>query len=152
LRAEPKLNDESHLAFREGLDESGSILYLVSAASRKLERIQVSRDHLQVEDIAPRLRSEIARFGTPAGAWDCPALPSSLPTRRYVWREDDLAWMDSYLLYGERVAATLYVADAQTIKQSLAKARCTPTPIERAARFPAFASDPRALELPRSEP
>jgi hypothetical protein len=143
---EAKLDSETHFAFREATRAGGSLLYLVSKATMKLERIQ-AQDMLRVEDIEPRIQAQISRFGAPAGAWDCPALPSSLPTRRYLWLSREMAWVDNYLVVGDRVAATLYVAEHATIQSSLRDARCTPTPADRAALFPALPSDPRAVKL-----
>jgi hypothetical protein len=141
-----RADEGSYLVYDEGLSQASRVLYSFGSARLALEKVQIASELANVQQIAPRIAAHAQRLGTPSGVWDCPADVKRLPTRRFSWTRGHVGAMDVYLLLGARVSATLYVAPSGVIRDSLANARCTPTPPERLKAFPIPAPDALATK------
>ncbi len=133
----PKADEPNYLLFEEKLSGSERILYAIANGDLTLSKVQITGKLSRLEDVPDRIALMQSRYGIPTGIWDCPALPGQLPTRRFVFQRSALGVMDSFLMIGDQIAVTLYVAPIDILKQSLAIARCAPTPQAAMTRFPA---------------
>jgi hypothetical protein len=129
-------DEPTRLLLQEELPNGRMALYFTDKNDLRLQRVQLATRLRGVEEIQDRVDAEGARFGVPTGIWDCPLLQGSLPTRRFTWLQDGVAVMDNYLIVGESVSATLVVAAAAVIKDSLMQANCRPVPPDRMSKFP----------------
>lgn len=123
--------------FDERLSKDERVVYGIDNKSLELTKVQIAGRLSSVEEVAPRIALMQSRYGSPKGVWDCTAAPGQLPTRRFLYQRSALGVMDSFLLIGDTIAVTLYVAPLSILKESLTIARCKPTPPEAFARFPA---------------
>ncbi len=121
--------------YEERLANGGQIMFGFSEQSGRLVQTQIMSLLPTLDGIAPHLQAMNERYGTPTGVWDCPDT-QGLPTRRFTWRQSQTAIADVFLVYGERVSLTLYIATPDTIEASLRMARCSPVPRERLDQFP----------------
>jgi hypothetical protein len=121
--------------FEERLGNGGQVMYGFDPASQRLVQVQVLSLLPTVDAISPHLAAMNERYGTPTGIWDCPTT-GGVPTRRFTWRRSETTVSDVFLVYGERVSITLYIATSDQIGRSLQMASCTPVTRESLAEFP----------------
>lgn len=123
------------LMFEENLPNGGQVMYGFDRPSQRLVQVQILSLLPTPDAIAPHLAAMHERYGTPTGIWDCPDT-GGVPTRRFTWRGATTTVSDVFLVYGERVSLTLYIALSEQIGRSLAMAGCQPVPRDRIDRFP----------------
>lgn len=112
-----------------------------------LERVQVLSLLPSIEAIGPHLAAMNAQYGAPTGVWDCPQT-GGVPTRRFTWRHGETSVSDIFLIAGDRVSVTLYIAPNDVIERSLRMAACRP--VRDPAEIPAFpVAMPEQLNAPR---
>jgi hypothetical protein len=121
----------------EALSATERALYGIDMGNLQLAKVQIASRLSSVEEVAPRIALMQSRYGSPTGIYDCPAVPGQLPTRRFLFQRSALGVIDSYLMLGDQIAVTLYVAPMPMLQQSLTVARCAPAAKEALARFPA---------------
>lgn len=121
--------------YEERLANGGQVMYGFDPQSQRLVQVQVLSLLPTVDAIAPHLAAMNERYGPPTGVWDCPTT-GGVPTRRFTWRRSYTTVSDVFLIYGERVSLTLYIATSEQIGQSLQMARCVPVARERIGEFP----------------
>lgn len=122
--------------YEERLPTGGQIMFGFSEQTGRLVQVQVMSLLPTTGAIPLHLQAMNERYGTPSGIWDCPDT-QGLPTRRFTWRQSQTAIADVFLIYGDRVSLTLYIATPETIENSLRLARCAPTSPEHVEQFPA---------------
>lgn len=144
-----KGDDEFFFTYDEGIASGRRVIYAVSKTDLRLTKVQVLSELASVQGIAPRIDRHQARFGPPSGVWDCPQLSDQLPTRRLSWTRGQVGVVDIYLLVGERVSTTLYVAPTSVVHESLARARCVRTKPEHFKTFPVPAPTVSDQQSPR---
>jgi hypothetical protein len=94
-----------------------------------------------VEAFTAHFTAMLDTYGQPTGAWDCPDT-GGVPTRRFTWRRARTTLADIFLLYGERISVTLYIAPTEVIGASLARSNCQPVQsYEQLLTFPATTLD-----------
>jgi hypothetical protein len=139
-RPRAKLNTQAqepvYVVYDEAISPTVGVLYMFRSGTLKLEKVQVATRLSGVEAIAPRVAAHAQRYGDASGIWDCPGDGGHVPTRRFSWTRGSAGAMDVYLLVGEQVSATLFVAPTGVIREAVMSARCVPTPPERLSRFP----------------
>lgn len=139
--ARPRLRraTSAHEAGKDWLEEDlpngAQILYALSLGSRRLLQVQILSVIPSHGAITPHLTAMNDQYGTPTGVWDC-AASDGLVTRRFTWRKNMASVMDVFLIYGERISLTLYIAPTETIQQSLALGNCRPVSRENLDAFP----------------
>lgn len=121
--------------FEERLGNGGQVMYGFEPGAGRLVQVQVLSLLPTVDAIAPHLAAMHERYGTPTGIWDCPTT-GGVPTRRFTWRRSETTVSDVFLIYGDRVSITLYIATSDQIGRSLQMASCTPVTREGLAEFP----------------
>lgn len=131
----PPQGDRELAMHVEHLENGGRVVYGFSRGAQRLVQVQVLSLLPTHDAIAPHLVAMNERYGRPTGIWDCP-MTGDVPTRRFTWRGSTTTVSDVFLLYGERVSVTLYIATSEQIGRSLAMAGCTPVPAERVHTFP----------------
>lgn len=139
-RAQPSsaISEPGMFAYEETLAPSEQAIFFFDDATRKLARLQAAARLAGVESIEPRLRALERALGPASGVWNCPST-SGLPTRRFSWFRGDWGLMDAYLIAGEQVAATRYVAPRAALQASLATQRCAAVPPGALRHFPVAA-------------
>lgn len=138
-RRHPPADAQDLEVYVETLDPQQA-LYFVESRSELLVRVQLASTLRTAEALLAQLESLRRQLGTPDGIWDCPAASQPmLATRRFVWWHESPAAMAVVHLAGDRALMTLYVASAETLKESLALAQCAATRPEDFARFPGSA-------------
>jgi hypothetical protein len=123
------------LMYEERLANGGQVMYGFDRPSQRLVQVQVLSLLPSTDAVAPHLAAMNERYGTPTGIWDCPTT-GGVPTRRFTWRRSYTTVSDVFLIYGERVSLTLYIATSEQIGHSLAMASCVPVTQDRIAEFP----------------
>jgi hypothetical protein len=137
-RVQPKLGtaDPSQEFYQERLPNGAEVVYGVAKDSRRLVQIQVQSVLPSAEAVSAHVTAMTETYGRPTGLWDCPNT-GGVPTRRFTWRRAHTSIADVFLVYGNRVSVTLYIAPTDVIAGSLRLGACRPvrTPEELAA-FP----------------
>lgn len=123
------------LMFEERLPNGGQAMYGFDRPSQRLVQVQVLSLLPTTNAISPHLAAMRDQYGTPTGVWDCP-ITGGVPTRRFTWRGSQTTVSDVFLIYGEQVSQTLYIATTDQIGRSLRMASCVPVTGERIAEFP----------------
>jgi hypothetical protein len=113
------------VVFEERFPNGARAVYVYARPGDALERVQVLSLLPTVNAIAPHLAAMNAQYGTPTGIWDCPQT-GGVPTRRFTWRHGETTVSDIFLVVGERVSVTLYIAPSDVIGRSLRMAACRP--------------------------
>lgn len=121
--------------FIERLANGGQVVYGFVPGEMLLEQIQVLSLLPSTSAIAPHLAAMNEQYGRPTGIWDCPTT-GGVPTRRFTWRGSHVTVSDVFLLYGDRVSLTLYIATTDRIARSLRMSGCTPVSPDRIDEFP----------------
>lgn len=134
--------------FEERLHNGGQVMYGFDLSAQRLVQVQLLSLLPTVDAISPHLAAMHERYGTPTGIWDCPTT-GGVPTRRFTWRRSETTVSDVFLIYGDRVSITLYVATSDEMGRSLQMASCTPVTRARLAEFP-IASAEQMEEAARS--
>lgn len=117
---------EPHLeSWEERFPNGARAVYVFERESGLLQRVQVLSLLPDVRAIAPHLTAMNEQYGTPTGIWDCPDA-DGVPTRRFTWRHGNTTVADIFLIYGNRVSQTLYIAPTPVIGLSLRRANCRP--------------------------
>jgi len=132
-----RADEPAYLMLEEALPSNERVLYGIDSTSLTLAKVQIAGKLEAVDAVEGRVATMQGRYGPPTGVFDCPMVPGQLPTRRFTYQRSALGVMDSYLLIGDQVAVTLYVAPLRVLRASLTMAQCAPTPADRLARFPA---------------
>lgn len=132
-----RADEPEYLMLEEALPSQERVLYGIDSKALTLSKVQIAGKLDGVEEVQGRVATMQGRYGTPTGVWDCPMVPGQLPTRRFTYQRSTLGVMDSYLLLGQQLAVTLYIAPTRVLRASLTMAQCSPTPADRLARFPA---------------
>lgn len=125
--------------FHESLGKDRSALYFFDAETGgigRLHRVQVAGNVKSPEAVVERVRARETQLGPPSGVWDCRMGAGQLPSRRYTYKRGAAWALEVYVLVGAQTAITYYVASSAEIRASLKEAGCSPTPPERAGRFP----------------
>jgi hypothetical protein len=143
-------DEPTRLLLEERLGDGRQVLYFIDESNLRLQRVQVAARLRGVEDIQGRVDAEDARYGASAGIWDCPLMKGSLPTRRFTWHSDGVGLMDSYLIVGDAVSATLVIAAPVAITESLTLAKCQPVTPDRVNQFP-IVPKPGGAAAPNAE-
>lgn len=143
-------DEPTRLLLQEALPDGDKVLYFIDETDLRLQRVQVATKLRGVEDIQGRVDAEDARYGATTGVWDCPLMQGSLPTRRFTWLSDGVGIMDNYLIVGDSVSATLVIAPAAAITESLVRASCRPVVPDRVSKFPTVPT--RAAEPGPTQP
>jgi hypothetical protein len=128
------------LMYEERLPNGGQVMYGFDRPSQRLVQVQLLSLLPTPEAVAPHLAAMTERYGTPDGIWDCPTT-GGVPTRRFTWRGSQVTVSDVFLIYGERVSVTLYIATTEQIGRSLRMASCRPVPAERIGEFPVASAE-----------
>lgn len=123
------------LFYEERLPNGGQVMYGFDRPTQRLIQVQVLSLLPTTDAVAPHLAAMNERYGTPTGIWDCPTT-GGVPTRRFTWRRSYTTVSDVFLIYGERVSLTLYIATSEQIGHSLQMASCVPVTQDRIAEFP----------------
>ncbi len=123
------------LIYEELLGNGGRAIYGFTRRGEILVQVQILSLLPTVDAIAPHLAAMNEQYGRPTGIWDCPTT-GGVPTRRFTWRGSHVTVSDVFLLYGERVSLTLYIATTEQIGLSLQMASCTPVTADRLDAFP----------------
>lgn len=113
------------VVFEERFPNGARAMYVFDESDDALERVQVLSLLPSPSAVAPHLAAMNAQYGTPTGIWDCPQT-GGVPTRRFTWRHGETTVSDIFLIAGERVSVTLYIAPSDVIGRSLAMAACRP--------------------------
>lgn len=121
--------------YEEDLPNGGQAVYGFDRESQRLAQVQILSLLPGVEAIGPHLQAMNETYGTPTGIWDCP-ITGGVPTRRFTWRRAHTTISDVFLLYGDRVSLTLYIATTEQIGRSLAMGACRPVSADHIAEFP----------------
>lgn len=136
LRPRTDAADDANMRWMEERLENGAqIVYGFDPRSIRLLQIQIMSLLPSPEAVGPHLTSMIEHYGAPTGVWNCPNT-GGVPTRRFTWRRSLTTLADVFLVYGERVSVTLYIAPSETIGVSLRMAACTPVSREELTEFP----------------
>lgn len=125
--------------FHESLSKDHSALYFFDAETGgigRLRRVQIAGHVKNLEAVVARVQARETQLGPPSGVWDCPPVPGQLASRRYTYKRGAASAMEIYVLVGQQTGITYYVGSTNELRASLEQAACTPTPPERAARFP----------------
>lgn len=118
------------------------VLYLFDGQTHRLARVQLAGAFSEAELLLAHLEQRKARFGVPAGVWDCPAgAEHPLATRRFVWNRGAASAMEIVHLRENQALATFYVASLATNADSLKRGVCTRTRPEDFAHFPGAEPD-----------
>ena len=113
------------IVFEERFPNGARAVYVFAEPDDALERVQVLSLLPSLSAVAPHLAAMNAQYGSPSGIWDCPQT-GGVPTRRFTWRHGETTVSDIFLVAGERVSVTLYIAPSDVIGRSLAMAACRP--------------------------
>jgi len=123
---QPKEEERPGTWFEERLGNGAQAIYAIGEESGRLGQVQVL-SMVPPEGIPPHLTALVERYGSPTGAWHCPAASAAgVPTRRFTWRMEAIAVQDIILVHPGGVSITLYIAPAEVIGQSLQLSRCRP--------------------------
>jgi hypothetical protein len=144
VRRHQAADDGALWMFQEVLRSSERALYAVHSQTLKLEKVQIATRLESDVAVEPRLRALEARLGPATGVFNCPEGPGRLPTRRFAWFRSAVGLVDNYLLIGDQILVTLYVASVDALRESLRAARCAPVAPEDLTRFPAIPARPEA--------
>jgi hypothetical protein len=137
------------IALEENLANGARVVYAFRQANDRLERIQVLSLLPGMSAIGPHLEAMNVTYGAPTGMWNCPDT-GGVPTRRFTWRRTYSTLADIFLVYGDRVSLTLYVAPNNVIQHSLQRASCRPVRSrEEAAEFPVASPEQMLGSSPR---
>ena len=138
---------EPHLeSWEERFENGARAVYVFERESELLQRVQVLSLLPDVRAIAPHLTAMNEQYGTPTGVWDCPDT-QGVPTRRFTWRHGNTTIADIFLIVGNRVSQTLYIAPTPVIHLSLRRAACRPlTDRDQLGNFPV--ASPEQLNQP----
>lgn len=117
--------EENTIVFEERFPNGARAIYVFERETDRLQRIQVLSLLPSVDAMAPHLVAMNEQYGTPTGIWDCPQT-GNVPTRRFTWRHGETTISDIFLIYGNRVSVTLYIAPSGIIERSLRMAACRP--------------------------
>ena len=125
--------------FQEALGKDASVLYFFEGETGgigRLRQLQIASNVKNVEAVVARVQAREAQLGPPGGVWDCTSAPGQLPSRRYTYKRGLASATEVYVMVKEQTAITYFVGSTADLRASHKLARCTPTPPERAARFP----------------
>lgn len=126
MRPDERANGEPGISIEsENLANGARVIYAFESATRRLQRVQILSQLPSMDAIAPHLTAMNDRYGAPSGAWHCPDT-GGVPTRRFTWRRAYTTLSDVFLVYGNGVALTLYVAPNDVIERSLRLGHCRP--------------------------
>ncbi len=140
----PNPEEETTIVFEERFTNGARAVYVFDREDDRLERIQVLSLLPNVEALGPHLVAMNEQYGHPTGMWDCPRT-GNVPTRRFTWRHGETGIADIFLVYGNRVSVTLYIAPTAIIERSLRMAACQPVQSrEQLENFPI--ASPEALQ------
>lgn len=139
-RMTPELSNDNPEArgttiFDENLPNGARVVYVFTRSPDRLERVQILSMLPSVEAVAAHLAAMNTQYGAPTGIWDCPQT-GGVPTRRFTWRHGETTVSDVFLVVGERVSVTLYIAPSAVIERSLRMGSCVP--VNDPARIGAF--------------
>jgi hypothetical protein len=133
LKLEP--GEPGIVFYDETLENGAQVVYGFAEGNDLLSQVQIM-SILPPEAVAPHLQTMIGEYGTFTGIWDCPRT-GDVPTRRFTWRRGETTIADIFLVYGNRVSVTFYIAPSDRIAHSLARAGCRPLQsIEELENFP----------------
>lgn len=153
-RMTPQIDNSSpelanRVVFEERFPNGARAVYVFERETNRLERIQVLSLLPNVEALAPHLAAMNEQYGSPTGVWDCPQT-GNVPTRRFTWRHGETTIADIFLIYGDRVSVTLYIAPSDVMAQSLRRSACRPVESrEDLERFPVATPEQLAPEVVR---
>ncbi len=119
----------------ERLENGGQVMYGFERGGQRLVQVQILSMLPSADAIAPHLAAMNDTYGRPTGIWDCPTT-GGVPTRRFTWRRAHTTVSDVFLVYGDRISLTFYIATSDQIGLSLRMASCTPVPVDGIAEFP----------------
>ncbi len=143
-RMQPKLGaseDPSKTFYEEELPNGSQVVYGFDDETDTLAQIQVLSILPSAEAFQAHFTAMIEAYGRPGGAWDCPDT-GGVPTRRFTWRRARTTLADIFLVYGDRISVTLYIAPTEVIGASLVRARCQPVQsYEQLLEFPTTSLD-----------
>jgi hypothetical protein len=137
-RMQPKLGDTdpTKTFYEELLANGAQVVYGFDRETDTLAQIQVLSILPSGEAFNAHFTAMIESYGRPTGAWDCPDT-GGVPTRRFTWRRARTTLADIFLIYGDRISVTLFIAPTEVIGQSLARSRCVPvSSYEQLLEFP----------------
>ncbi len=134
---QPKADEPRFFMIDEALSANERALYGIDKNNLTLAKVQIAGRLASLEDVPPRIALMQSRYGTPTGVWDCPTAPGQQPTRHFMYQRSALGVMDSFLMVGDQIAVTLYVAPLAILERSLDLAHCTPVARDAFTRFPA---------------
>lgn len=122
--------------YDETLANGAQVVYGFAEDSDLLAQVQIMSLLPSAEAIGPHLQAMLDEYGTFTGIWDCPRT-GDVPTRRFTWRRGETTVSDVFLVYGNRVSVTFYIAPSDRIAQSLRRASCRPLQsLEELDNFP----------------
>jgi hypothetical protein len=141
---QPKLGateDRTKTFYEEELANGSQVVYGFDVETDTLSQIQVLSILPSVEAFRAHFTAMIEEYGSPTGAWDCPDT-GGVPTRRFTWRRAQTTLADIFLIYGDRISVTLYIAPTEVIGASLVRSRCQPVQsTEQLLNFPTTTLD-----------
>jgi hypothetical protein len=138
-----QMPEEEGLVYLEETFQNGAraVYAFERTGDQVLRRIQILSLLGSMDAIGPHLHAMNEQYGVPTGIWNCPDT-GGVPTRRFTWRHGQTTVSDVFLVYGERISVTLYIASNASIERSLHMASCRPirdrSEIER---FPVASED-----------
>lgn len=118
-------SDPDKTFYEEELENGSQIVYGFDNESEALAQIQVLSVLPSAEALTAHFTAMVDSYGRPSGAWDCPDT-GGVPTRRFTWRRARTTLADIFLVYGNRISVTLYIAPTEVIGRSLQRAGCRP--------------------------
>gem|GEM_PF-1706537 len=143
-------NDPDKTFYEERLPNGSQIVYGFDKETDSLAQIQVLSVLPSAGALTAHFTAMVDEYGRPSGAWDCPDT-GGVPTRRFTWRRARTTLADIFLVYGNRISVTLYIAPTEVIGRSLQRARCRPVEShEQLLTFPTTTLD-AIQESQRSE-
>jgi hypothetical protein len=143
-RMAPDLTGQSEpgtRVFEEQLPNGSHAMYVFDRRTDRLQRLQVL-SMIPTAGIAPHLTAMNEQYGPPTGIWDCPNT-GGVPTRRFTWRHGETTVSDIFLVRGDQVSVTLYLAPSAVIARSLRMGGCRPiASADQIDTFPAAPTPP----------
>jgi len=140
---QPKLGetDPTKTFYEELLQNGAQVVYGFDRETESLAQIQVLSILPSAGAFNAHFTAMIESYGRPTGAWDCPDT-GGVPTRRFTWRRARTTLADIFLIYGDRISVTLYIAPTEVIGASLARSQCRPVEsYEQLLEFPTTTLD-----------
>jgi hypothetical protein len=136
MRIKMEPGDPGLVYYDETLANGAQVVYGFAEDSDLLAQVQIMSLLPSADAIAPHLQAMMEEYGTFTGIWDCPRT-GDVPTRRFTWRRGETTVSDVFLVYGNRVSVTFYIASSDRIAQSLRRASCRPLQsLEELDNFP----------------